>query len=45
MDTLSWPDPVPGLVIRYAYLWQQEAAQARLGQQIPEQSAIEIIER
>lgn len=26
---MSWPDPVPGLVIRYAYLWQREAAQGR----------------
>ena len=22
---MSWPDPVPGLVIRYAYLWRREA--------------------
>ena len=22
---MSWPDPVPGLVIRYAYLWCREA--------------------
>lgn len=23
---MSWPDPLPGLVIRYAYLWRREAA-------------------
>jgi hypothetical protein len=22
---VSWPDPQPGLVIRYAYLWRREA--------------------
>lgn len=24
-----WPDPVPGLVIRYSYLWRREADQGR----------------
>lgn len=24
MISSSWPDPVPGLVIRYSYLWQSE---------------------
>ncbi|KPF62401.1 hypothetical protein IP69_20690 [Bosea sp. AAP35] len=23
---MSWPKPVPGLVIRYAYLWKRQAA-------------------
>lgn len=23
---MSWPKPVPGLVIRYSYLWKREAA-------------------
>ncbi|HEY3887128.1 MAG TPA: growth inhibitor PemK [Caulobacteraceae bacterium] len=23
---MSWPEPQPGLVIRYSYLWSQEAA-------------------
>lgn len=26
---MSWPKPEPGLVIRYAYLWQREADQGR----------------
>ena len=26
---MSWPDPRPGLVIRYAYLWSHEAAEGR----------------
>lgn len=26
---MSWPDPVPGLVIRYTYLWRREADQGR----------------
>lgn len=26
---MSWPDPEPGLVIRYAYLWRREAAMGR----------------
>jgi hypothetical protein len=26
---LSWPDPKPGLVIRYSYLWLSEAASGR----------------
>ncbi len=26
---MSWPDPQPGLVIRYAYLWEREAASGR----------------
>ena len=25
----NWPDPEPGLVIRYAYLWRREADQGR----------------
>ena len=26
---MSWPKPVPGLVVRYAYLWEWEASQGR----------------
>lgn len=26
---MSWPDPRPGLVIRYSYLWESEARQDR----------------
>jgi hypothetical protein len=26
---LTWPDPKPGLVIRYSYLWLSEAASGR----------------
>lgn len=26
---MSWPDPQPGLVIRYAYLWSHEARAGR----------------
>ncbi len=26
---MSWPTPVPGLVIRYAYLWKREAVFGR----------------
>lgn len=26
---MSWPAPVPGLVIRYSYLWEREASQGR----------------
>jgi hypothetical protein len=26
---VSWPDPRPGLVIRYSYLWDSEARQGR----------------
>ncbi|HMR32973.1 MAG TPA: hypothetical protein PKA13_11260 [Geminicoccaceae bacterium] len=26
---MSWPDPQPGLVIRYAYLWEREACSGR----------------
>jgi hypothetical protein len=26
---VSWPDPRPGLVIRYSYLWQREQAAGR----------------
>lgn len=26
---MSWPTPVPGLVIRYSYLWQREADEGR----------------
>lgn len=26
---MAWPTPVPGLVIRYAYLWQREQAAGR----------------
>ena len=26
---MSWPDPRPGLVIRYSYLWQREHAAGR----------------
>ena len=26
---MSWPKPVPGLVVRYAYLWDREAQQGR----------------
>ncbi len=26
---MTWPEPKPGLVIRYSYLWQEEAALGR----------------
>ncbi len=26
---MTWPDPRPGLVIRYSYLWQREAARGQ----------------
>lgn len=26
---MSWPDPQPGLVIRYSYLWERESASGR----------------
>lgn len=26
---MSWPEPTPGLVIRYSYLWQREAGAGR----------------
>ena len=26
---MNWPKPVPGLVIRYSYLWEAEAAKGR----------------
>ncbi|MDR3507002.1 MAG: growth inhibitor PemK [Caulobacteraceae bacterium] len=26
---MSWPDPRPGLVIRYSYLWRREALEGR----------------
>jgi hypothetical protein len=26
---VSWPTPTPGLVIRYSYLWRNEAAAGR----------------
>lgn len=29
MISPSWPDPVPGLVIRYSYLWNSEHAAGR----------------
>jgi hypothetical protein len=29
LETLSWPEPKPGLVIRYAYLWDREAKLGR----------------
>lgn len=29
MISSSWPEPVPGLVIRYSYLWQSEHEQGR----------------
>lgn len=25
----TWPEPIPGLVVRYAYLWEREAAAGR----------------
>lgn len=27
---MTWPTPVPGLVIRYSFLWAQEAEEGRL---------------
>ena len=29
MISSSWPEPVPGLVIRYSYLWRSEHEQGR----------------
>ena len=29
MASVSWPEPKPGLVIRYSYLWAGEAAEGR----------------
>jgi hypothetical protein len=29
LDAVTWPDPRPGLVIRYSYLWASEARQGR----------------
>ena len=26
---MSWPEPFPGLVVRYSYLWEREASQGR----------------
>lgn len=26
---MNWPDPQPGLVIRYSYLWEREAREGR----------------
>jgi hypothetical protein len=29
LETVSWPEPRPGLVIRYSYLWRREAEAGR----------------
>ena len=29
MEAVSWPEPRPGLVIRYSYLWEREAREGR----------------